>query len=199
MQRRHSDNNNSLFPCNRLTPENASLITCWLSLSWGDCGYLHVAVFTFFPRRQFCKLKHIQGEHSDYHQPSGVNKKDTCRCTTGGEQHDAVSPSCSHKVAEYPHCTWMHSHRNFKLDPVSTLTCAPLLKKTTQPTLIAFFPFSLLKRASCSTSIRDTDWWWSLFQQEATQPSAEPSFLLHHPIWIFLLPYFLFGLSSSMG
>lgn len=41
-----------------------------------------------------------RGDHSDHHHQSGANKKDTCRNTTGGEQHDVVNPAH----------TQMHTH-----------------------------------------------------------------------------------------
>lgn len=75
-------------------------------------------------------------------------------------------------------------------DPVLALTCVvlPKILATTQPTSIIFVSFTLsqespvLKKASHPTSIRDADWYQSLFQQEATQPSAQSSFTLREPI-----------------
>lgn len=75
-------------------------------------------------------------------------------------------------------------------DTVLALTCVvlPKILATTQPTSIIFVSFTLsqespvLKKASHPTSIRDADWYQSLFQQEATQPSAQSSFTLREPI-----------------
>lgn len=57
----------------------------------------------------------------------------------------------------------------------------------------------MLKNASHSTSIRDTDWYQSLVQQEATQPTAKSNFALLDPVWSFLLPCFLFVLSYNVA
>lgn len=64
-------------------------------------------MFSIRPHREcvwymFVNSKQIE-HHSDHHQSSGANKKDTYRHTTGGEQHDPVSPAdteCTDTLAE---------------------------------------------------------------------------------------------------
>lgn len=119
----------------------------------------------------------------DYHQSSDINEKDTYRHATGGEQHDTVSPAHTHALTG-------NSAGGKQHDPVLALTCVvlPKILATTQPTSIIFVSFTLsqespvLKKASHPTSIRDADWYQSLFQQEATQPSAQSNFTLREPI-----------------
>lgn len=58
-----------------------------------------------------------RGDHSDHHQPSGTNKNDTCRHTTGGEQHDTVGTAHTqmHTHTNRALCRWEAAGSNFNL------------------------------------------------------------------------------------
>lgn len=143
-----------------------------------------------------------RGDHSDHHQPSGTNKNDTCRHTTGGEQHDTVGTAHTqmHTHTNRALCRWEAAGSNFNLcgaaydtyNDIAHLRCLCFLySQPRRHSVKRGFPLHLNLRCWLVRVL--------FFKQEATQPSAQPNLLLLDPFWIFFLRCFPFVLSYNVA